>query len=465
MSKNEEKSKLNSHLNNPSKPLYSVSKTKKIDTAQAQKMMNYRIIQKNLVYVIGLSEKLTNKELLGKNDYFGQYGQIVKIIVNKHKAYYADNQKKPSYSAYISYSSPSEAASAILAIDSVTVDESLIRASFGTTKYCTFFLKNLDCPNKECLYMHSLADDEVIVNKDDCNTINQDNKNYSSHSHKNIFHEQHLLAIKMANLFSKDIKRKYAEKSKRKSVFPSLESIYKKDIVIENDPEAPKKNKTPNHKSKINSATYSNGSKLENFEKIENIEERKIFNSSGCGNGSAVNSDNSNFANKSINGNTYSSLNNNLNFDEKLEKEKIEKLDIESFDVIEKLDKNKSEENSTSSNSPQTSNSPDFSNIKKISSIYRNREKSRFPFVPTTIQENESQKDSDVTKPIPDYIIDLINKKVSRYSFFKKFENDFNLGNKNDKIYVEESFKKCHHYRNDSWADFIFTNINLQNNN
>lgn len=37
-----------------------------------------------------------------------------------------------------------------------------MRASFGTTKYCNFFLKNTECPNKECLYLHSLANDNNI---------------------------------------------------------------------------------------------------------------------------------------------------------------------------------------------------------------------------------------------------------------------------------------------------------------
>ena len=54
---------------------------------------------------------------------------------------------------------------AILAIDNVEVDDHVLRASYGTTKYCTFFLKNCDCPNNDCLYMHSLADDSDIVSR------------------------------------------------------------------------------------------------------------------------------------------------------------------------------------------------------------------------------------------------------------------------------------------------------------
>jgi CCR4-NOT transcription complex subunit 4 len=54
---------------------------------------------------------------------------------------------------------------AILAIDNVEIDDHILRASFGTTKYCSFFLKNCDCPNKDCLYMHNLADENDIINK------------------------------------------------------------------------------------------------------------------------------------------------------------------------------------------------------------------------------------------------------------------------------------------------------------
>lgn len=93
-----------------------------------------RIITKNLVYVIGLSSRIANKETLVKRDFFGQYGTIVKIVVNSNKAYNQNNPKGPSYSAYVTYSKPCEASIAILSLDNVMVDEHLIRASFGTTK-------------------------------------------------------------------------------------------------------------------------------------------------------------------------------------------------------------------------------------------------------------------------------------------------------------------------------------------
>lgn len=40
-----------------------------------------RIIQYNLVYVIGLPSQLTDERILSKSELFGKYGTIRKIIV------------------------------------------------------------------------------------------------------------------------------------------------------------------------------------------------------------------------------------------------------------------------------------------------------------------------------------------------------------------------------------------------
>jgi CCR4-NOT transcription complex subunit 4 len=97
-------------------------------------LVEARIITKNLVYVIGLSSKIANKDLLQSKEYFGQYGTIIKTVVNKNKAYNINSPNGPTYSAYITYSKPFEAAIAILSLDNYLIDDHLIRASFGTTK-------------------------------------------------------------------------------------------------------------------------------------------------------------------------------------------------------------------------------------------------------------------------------------------------------------------------------------------
>lgn len=111
---------------------YSAKNRNQNETAE---LAEARIITKNLVYIIGLSANIANKQTLSLREYFGQYGTIVKIVVNKNKAYNQNNPKGPSFSAYVTYNKPYEASVAILSLDNTVIDDHLVRASFGTTKY------------------------------------------------------------------------------------------------------------------------------------------------------------------------------------------------------------------------------------------------------------------------------------------------------------------------------------------
>ena len=46
-----------------------------------------RVVQKNLVFVIGLSPRLAEPEILRKNEYFGKYGKIYKVVINNSTVY------------------------------------------------------------------------------------------------------------------------------------------------------------------------------------------------------------------------------------------------------------------------------------------------------------------------------------------------------------------------------------------
>ena len=76
-------------------------------------LFNVRVIQRNLVYVIGLAPEISSSQELSKEDYFGQYGNITKIIVNKDKPFHPKSPQGPTYSAYITYSTDREASLAI----------------------------------------------------------------------------------------------------------------------------------------------------------------------------------------------------------------------------------------------------------------------------------------------------------------------------------------------------------------
>ncbi|MCQ2815945.1 MAG: hypothetical protein MJ252_01645 [archaeon] len=124
-----------------------------------------RILQKNVVYVIGLSFVLANENILRRKEFFGQYGQIIKIVVNTN-GYTQSNGNEITYSSYITYKRKEEASLALLAIDNCVLDGNLIRCSFGTTKYCSFFLKGIPCFNRNCLYLHEWAEESDIILKE-----------------------------------------------------------------------------------------------------------------------------------------------------------------------------------------------------------------------------------------------------------------------------------------------------------
>jgi len=89
--------------------------------------------------VIGLAPDIASEQTLRSLDYFGQYGKIDKIVINTNNVYNG-SRGGPSYSAYMTFSDPRDSAIAILSVDQHMYNERLIRASFGTSKFCQFFL-------------------------------------------------------------------------------------------------------------------------------------------------------------------------------------------------------------------------------------------------------------------------------------------------------------------------------------
>jgi hypothetical protein len=183
---------------------------------------NARIIQKCLIYIIGLSAKLSDRNVLGSKEYFGQYGTITKLVINNNKGYVTKGVNGPTYSAYVAYSNSFEACLAILATDNFSINGNIIRSSFGTTKYCTYFLKGYDCPNPSCLFIHNFVSSDEIINKDDMVFD------------KNVFVQQQVLAMKIADVFNPEVKKKVAELQRiHQAILPHPLDIYNKDFTVE----------------------------------------------------------------------------------------------------------------------------------------------------------------------------------------------------------------------------------------
>jgi CCR4-NOT transcription complex subunit 4 len=69
---------------------------KKLRISENRKhLANVRVVQKNLVFVVGLSPRLADPEILKKPDYFGKFGKMHKVVIN-HSTQYAGSQVQVS---------------------------------------------------------------------------------------------------------------------------------------------------------------------------------------------------------------------------------------------------------------------------------------------------------------------------------------------------------------------------------
>ena len=261
-----------------------------------------RIIQRNLVHFHGFPDRLYDKELLYSKEYFGQYGTILKIILT-YKLEKVTNKRLNS--AYITYSSNEEAAYAILAVDSIKIDNMLVRAFFGTTKYCHHFLNNYQCFNLEkCIFMHEIAEP--------CDIIEENSK---------FGYSEHIKLAKKIIKFGSEESQSYVvnNANKEKSILPNLFTIYqKKDILMKTKNHRKKKEKNTNIISNFDTRSSSVSSNSNN--ELINIKQEHIINS-------PKNKEENNFKLfKSKNHSRFEFANNNQNKENKNEKNYVSKI-------------------------------------------------------------------------------------------------------------------------------------------
>ena len=126
-----------------------------------------RVIQRNLVYVIGVAPRLANEVTLRSMDLFGQFGSIIKVVINKR------NLAVGSASAYVTFARAEDAARAIAVIDGMQLEGKVLRCTYGTTKYCSYFLRGLSCPNPGCMYLHEIGEASDSYTKEQLSTGTQ----------------------------------------------------------------------------------------------------------------------------------------------------------------------------------------------------------------------------------------------------------------------------------------------------
>jgi hypothetical protein len=108
------------------------------DSLSRKHLSGLRVVQKNLVYVTGLTPTIREDELLKTlrgDDYFGQYGKILKIVVSKAKE---NAQHQQSVGVYVTFARKEDAEKCINAVDGSQNGE-------RTLRYVNIFPAYLPC--------------------------------------------------------------------------------------------------------------------------------------------------------------------------------------------------------------------------------------------------------------------------------------------------------------------------------
>jgi hypothetical protein len=270
---------------------------------ESKELSKQRIIQKNLVHFQGFPDRLYNKELLCSQEYFGQYGIISKIILTNKMD---KKSKKKSNSAYITFSTYEQAAYAILSVDSIKIDNQLVRAFFGTTKYCNHFLNNFKCFNSEkCMFLHYLVDKSDII---------AENSKFG--------YSEHIKLAKKIIGFGSVQSQLYVmnNSNKNNSVLPNIVTIYHKDDILlktknhrrkkSNESEDSSLNNSNNNTSSSSNDSKSNSiCEFETKDKKENLINNNI---------NILNEENLNLLYKGRNQSRFDFANNNIDLYNKM---------------------------------------------------------------------------------------------------------------------------------------------------
>ncbi|KAF8102383.1 hypothetical protein N665_0198s0090 [Sinapis alba] len=132
-----------------------------------KQLTSVRVIQRNLVYIVGLPLDLADEDLLHHKEYFGQYGKVLKVSMSRTATGVIQQFPNNTCSVYITYAKEEEAVRCIQAVHGFTLDGKSLKACFGTTKYCHAWLRNAACVNPDCLYLHEVGSQEDSFTKDE----------------------------------------------------------------------------------------------------------------------------------------------------------------------------------------------------------------------------------------------------------------------------------------------------------
>lgn len=149
---------------------------KETEMANKKHLAGLRVVQKNLVYVTGLNPPCNPDDLhsvLRSDKYFGQYGKILKIVINKktpNPTSAHHHHSHPGLVVYVTFAKKEDALKCINELDGSLCDGRILRAAHGTTKYCSSYLRGHPCPNPNCMFLHEPGEEADSYTRKDLST-------------------------------------------------------------------------------------------------------------------------------------------------------------------------------------------------------------------------------------------------------------------------------------------------------
>ena len=103
--------KKSSKITTASNPLRLREQQRRIDL-----LLTFRIVQENLLYVIGMPQQLANEALLSSDRFFGSFGTVRKLLINKQTGS-KDSAYEGQCGVYVWYEHPVQVALALKVIN------------------------------------------------------------------------------------------------------------------------------------------------------------------------------------------------------------------------------------------------------------------------------------------------------------------------------------------------------------
>ncbi|CAG2110950.1 unnamed protein product [Medioppia subpectinata] len=173
-------------------------------------------------------------------------------------------------SAYVTYSRPEDAVAAIKSLNESTGksgqrssaastasngQQQPLRASLGTTKYCTHWLRSQSCPKQpDCMYLHEMAEPEASFTKEEMQL-----GKHTEYEKRLIQHYLDLLAKEKAEKTNrKNAAKDHTDSNTTTTTATTGDKVQSKTITINN------KTKQRHHKNNNNSHNHHNNTTAHN---------------------------------------------------------------------------------------------------------------------------------------------------------------------------------------------------------